>query len=142
MITNMIGRHVLRPEMKFPPGAPYFSGQRVDRDGLSPFHFDPFFILCSLDYALLKGLTTERARNPFRVVIHNGWYLGVATDMICGRKAFHTMNIMNARRICISAHRVTPQMTGGSPGSRILYETPLYVVPTSKAKTSFRAGPW
>lgn len=33
-------------------------------------------------------------------------------------------------------------MTGGSPGSSMLYETPLYVVPTSKAKTSFRADPW
>ena len=62
--------------------------------------------------------------------------------MICGGKAFHMMDTTGTSRMSISAHRVTPQMTGGSPGSRMLYETPLYVVPTSKAKTSFRAGPW
>jgi hypothetical protein len=35
----------------------------------------------------------------------------------------------------------TPRITGTSPGSRIQYETPLNVVPTSNASTSFRAEP-
>ena len=33
-------------------------------------------------------------------------------------------------------------MLGISPGSKIQYETPLYVVPTSNASTSFRVRPW
>jgi hypothetical protein len=35
----------------------------------------------------------------------------------------------------------TPRITGTSPGSSIQYETPLNVVPTSNASTSFRVGP-
>jgi hypothetical protein len=35
----------------------------------------------------------------------------------------------------------TPRISGTSPGSRMQYETPLNVVPTSNASTSFRVKP-
>jgi hypothetical protein len=40
-----------------------------------------------------------------------------------------------------STHRVTPCIFGISFGSRIAYETPLNVVPTSKARTRERLLP-
>jgi hypothetical protein len=41
----------------------------------------------------------------------------------------------------VSTDLDTPRITGTSPGSRIQYETPLNVVPTSNAITSFRVKP-
>lgn len=40
-----------------------------------------------------------------------------------------------------SPHRVTPWIFGTSPGSRMAYDTPLNVVPTSKARTRARVAP-
>ena len=39
------------------------------------------------------------------------------------------------------AYLETPRIFGTSPGSSIQYETPLYVVPTSKASTNLRERP-
>ena len=118
------------------------AGGKFNRRGLPPFRLEPLFVFCLFDYALLEGLVAKRAGNTFQVVIHNGWYLGIFANMLCSRKAFCMMDTTNTSRVCAGAHRVTLQMAGGSPGQRMLYEAPLYVVPTSKAKTSFRAGPW
>ena len=40
------------------------------------------------------------------------------------------------------AYLETPRILGTSPGSSMQYETPLYVVPTSKASTNLRERPW
>ena len=41
----------------------------------------------------------------------------------------------------IDTHRVTPWILGTSPGSSMAYETPLKVVPTSRARTRERVLP-
>ena len=57
----------------------------------------------------------------------------ICDHSVSKRHASRVMNVMNDLD--------TPRITGTSPGSRIQYETPVNVVPTSNASTSFRVKP-
>jgi hypothetical protein len=76
------------------------------------------------------------------IVIHDGGNLGIASYMFLTRepdqREFSVRGNASFER---DAHRVTPWIFGTSPGSSKAYDTPLKVVPTSRAMISAREEP-
>lgn len=77
------------------------------------------------------------------VVIHDGRYLAIAAYMLLRWISLHLRQYRSQTWYSTrETSLVTPCIFGISPGSKIAYDTPLYVVPTSKATTSPRKRPW
>ena len=51
----------------------------------SPFKLNPVFFFCLVDDVLLQRLCTNGSHGAFAIIVQDGWYLVIASDVFLGR---------------------------------------------------------
>jgi hypothetical protein len=108
--------------MKLEPGFQSATG-KGGRCNALPFCFCPLTVFSIIFDALANCLGTDRTNVSVLIIVNDGWDLGISANMFLSRITTTLISENDRLRYKFSLetyYRVTPLISGTSPGSRML----------------------